>query len=157
MASVGPVLGRRTQAPGPLDEPLGLAWMTFHATHEQLGKALEQELAGRHGVGLSAYRLLRRLAEPPGDGVRVSELAGDVLLSPSRVSRVVDQLEALGHVKRHMCAADARGVTARLTCSGAALMTELDRTYLQWLRREVVGRLDARDLHALARISAKLR
>lgn len=131
------------------------AWTGLHAVYRRLTRTLEQELLSRHGIGISGYLLLARLAESAGD-VRMSELADVALLSPSRVSRLADQLEAAGRLERRACPSDSRGVCAALTDNGRAFLTEVHATYVETVEREFFGRLPERDVKALARAFTRL-
>lgn len=137
------------------DEPT-LAWTGFHAAHTRLVKSLEHELVGRHGIGLSGYKLLARLMNSPGGDVRMSELADNAQLSPSRVSRLVDQLEAGGHLERTACPTDSRGVCAVLTQAGRDFLMEVHATYVATVEQEFFDRLPERDIKALARAFSRL-
>ena len=107
------------------------------------------------GIGISGYLLLARLAESAGD-VRMSELADVALLSPSRVSRLADQLEAAGRLERRACPSDSRGVCAALTDNGRGFLAEVHATYVETVEREFFGRLPERDVKALARAFTRL-
>lgn len=119
---------------------LELAWTALHATHELVARALERELGRRHGIGLSGYKVLRRLTQAPEAELSLSDLAADVLLSPSRASRVVDQLEELGYLERRPCRFDGRAVCVRITDTGHEFVAGVHRTCLETLRRELVSR-----------------
>lgn len=133
-----------------------LAWSGLHSVHSRLAKCLEHELASRHGIGMSGYKLLARLVDSPGGDVRMSELADDSLLSPSRVSRLVDELESRGHLERRSCPTDSRGVCAALTPSGREFLSAVHETYVETVEREFFQRLPERDVKALARAMSRL-
>jgi DNA-binding MarR family transcriptional regulator len=88
----------------------------YARTMSTLERALEQE----HGLGVSEYEVLERLASPDKDQRRMQELAEAVHLSQSALSRVVGRLEADGLVVRGMCVEDRRGIYACLTDAGRA-------------------------------------
>src|SRR3954453_2269025 len=88
-------------------------------------------------------------------GSPIDRLAWSLGLSHSRVVRLVDQLEADGHVIRARGTADRRTVNVTLTDSGRALAAAIDTARLS-IRREEVDALDAEDRAALDRISARL-
>ena len=54
----------------------------------------------------------------------MSDLASRVVLSPSGVTRAVDQLERRGLVERRVFEGDKRGYLAKLTAEGRALLEE---------------------------------
>ena len=86
-------------------------------------------------------------------GSPIDRLAWSLGLSHSRVVRLVDQLEADGHVTRARGTADRRTVNVTLTDSGWALAREIATARLSILRAEVDA-LDPDDRAALDRICA---
>jgi DNA-binding MarR family transcriptional regulator len=86
-------------------------------------------------------------------GSPIDRLACSLGLSHSRVVRLVDQLEADGHVTRARGTADRRTVRVTLTDSGWALARKIATARLSILRAEVDA-LDADDRAALDRICA---
>ena len=112
------------QAPGTIRARMGTpqetelvdAWRELLERHARTMSSLERRLQHDHGLGVSEYEVLERLASR--DESRMQELADAVHLSQSALSRVVARLEADGLVKRGMCAEDRRGIRACLTESG---------------------------------------
>jgi DNA-binding MarR family transcriptional regulator len=88
-------------------------------------------------------------------GSPIDRLARSLGLSHSRVVRLVDELEAAGHVSRARGTADRRTVNVTLTDSGRSLAREIATARLATLRAEVAA-LDAEDRAALDRICATL-
>jgi len=80
--------------------------------------ALERALEHEHGLGVSEYEVLERLASSERSDLRMQELAEAVHLSQSALSRVVGRLEAEELVVRKMCAQDRRGIYTCLTDAG---------------------------------------
>jgi DNA-binding MarR family transcriptional regulator len=80
--------------------------------------ALERALEHEHGLGVSEYEVLERLAAQDHGNSRMQELAEAVHLSQSALSRVVGRLETDGLVVRKMCSSDRRGIFACLTDAG---------------------------------------
>jgi DNA-binding MarR family transcriptional regulator len=95
------------------------AWRDLLERHARTTSALERSLH-EHGLGVSEYEVLERLAMGETDERRMQELAEAVHLSQSALSRVVARLEADGLVTRIMCAEDRRGIFACLTDAGRA-------------------------------------
>ena len=88
-------------------------------------------------------------------GSPIDRLAGALGLSHSRVVRLMDQLEADGHVTRTRGTADRRTVHVTLTDSGRALAAAIATARMSVLRTEVDA-LDGADRAALDRICATL-
>ncbi len=70
------------------------------------------------GVPLGWYDVLLTLERAPGRRLRMQDLGDAVVLSRSRVSRIVDDLERQGFVTREPCDADRRVVYASITRPG---------------------------------------
>jgi DNA-binding MarR family transcriptional regulator len=86
--------------------------------------ALERELGERHGLGVSEFEVLDRLAENEEHKFRVQDLADAVHLSQSALSRLVGRLEQHGLVQRSLCDLDRRGIYVCLTDAGRQRHTE---------------------------------
>jgi DNA-binding MarR family transcriptional regulator len=91
-------------------------WRALLSRHARTVCALDRELEANHGLGMSEFEVLDRLAT--GDAKRVQELAGTTHLSQSALSRTVARLEKDGLVNRAMCPEDRRGVSVCLTPAG---------------------------------------
>jgi DNA-binding MarR family transcriptional regulator len=107
---------------GAVDHPQDEAglieiWRELLDRHARTTSALERSLH-EHGLGVSEYEVLERLAMGDHEERRMQDLAEAVHLSQSALSRVVARLEADGLVKRAMCAEDRRGIFACLTDAG---------------------------------------
>jgi DNA-binding MarR family transcriptional regulator len=98
--------------------PLVTAWRSLAARHAAVSAALEHELGERHGLGVSEFEVLERLAENEQHKFRVQELADAVHLSQSTLSRLIGRLEQHGLVQRNMCDVDRRGIDVCLTDAG---------------------------------------
>ena len=99
------------------DTELVAAWRELLERHARTTASLERRLQHDHGLGVSEYEVLERLAAG-GKDARMQELADAVHLSQSALSRVVARLEADGLVRRGMCPEDRRGIMACLTDTG---------------------------------------
>ena len=113
------------QTPDTMAAAMGIAerelvdeWRVLLERHARTSSALERRLHSEHGIGMSEYEVLERLAGADKDARRMQELADAVHLSQSALSRVVARLEADGLVMRGMCPEDRRGIKACLTEEG---------------------------------------
>lgn len=132
------------------------AWRAFLRVHATVTRQLETELVAEQRLSLAAYDVLVQLAEAPGRRLRMTELAGAVLLSRSGVTRLVDRLERARLVRRSRVAGDGRGIAASLTDAGLARLRTASRTHLAGVARHFAGRLDAADLAAIEEICRRL-
>src|ERR1700754_1850869 len=109
------------------------AWRALAASHAAVCSALERELGERHGLGVSDFEVLERLAERAGNPFRVLEVADAVHLSQSALSRLISRLERTGLVERCLCGEDRRGIYVTLTEAGRLRHDEAAPTH-----REVI-------------------
>ncbi|MQA82026.1 MAG: MarR family transcriptional regulator [Streptosporangiales bacterium] len=91
--------------------------------------ALAAALHTRHGLGLSEYRALSRLADSANGELRMQELADAIGLNQSSVSRLVARLEGAGLSRRDLCPDDKRGVYTVITAEGRRGLTAAMPTY----------------------------
>jgi DNA-binding MarR family transcriptional regulator len=115
--------------PGPAGDPVVAAWRALAASYAATWAALEHELGKRHGLGVSEFEVLDRLAEHPERNFRAQELAGAVHLSQSALSRLIDRLEKHGLVERCLCGEDRRGIYVTLTQAGLQRHAEAAPTH----------------------------
>jgi DNA-binding MarR family transcriptional regulator len=131
------------------------AWLGLLATHRRLTRELDAELEAGHELTLSGLELLARLASAPEHRLRLSTLAGEAGLSLSRVSRIVDTLEARGLIKRVACPADARAINAQLTPAGLEVAQSAQATHLAAVRERFFDHLEEGEIAMLADIFAR--
>ncbi len=132
------------------------AWIGLLETHKQMTRALDAELDARHGLSLSSLELLGRLAAADDRRLRLSTLALDTGLSLSRVSRIIDLLEARKLVKRKPCAEDARAVEAHLTAEGLRRAREGQATHFASVQDRFFDQLQPGELEVLAAVFGRL-
>lgn len=128
------------------------AWIGLLQTQRQLSRQLDAELEARHGLSLSALELLGRLAAATDHCVRLSILAEQVNLSLSRVSRIIDALQARGLVERRPCQMDARAINAQLTPAGLELARDAQRTHFAGVQQRFFDRLSPEEVSTLAAV-----
>ena len=93
-------------------------WSELESEHARVREALEHALQREHRLSLTEYEVLRRLSEAPEGHRRIQELAEEIHLSQSALSRLVQRLEDDGFVCRNVCDHDRRGVYACITDAG---------------------------------------
>ncbi len=135
---------------GSADDLAMRAWRGFLRAHSIVMRALDTELSAERNLGLSSYEVLLVLAWAPGRSLRMSELAGRVLLSRSGTTRLVDGLAARGLVERRRCPSDARSYLAVLTDKGLGRLKEAAPVHLRGVREHFSGRLSRAQLEAIA-------
>jgi DNA-binding MarR family transcriptional regulator len=125
------------------------AWRAFLYTYSTLVPTLDRELVGALGLSLNQFEILNRLRRAGERGLRMSDLASRVVLSPSGVTRAVDQLERRGLVERRVFAGDKRGYLATLTAEGRALLRRGTSVHVRGLREHLLSHLSRTELEGL--------
>ncbi|WP_040685847.1 MarR family winged helix-turn-helix transcriptional regulator [Nocardia vinacea] len=117
--------------------PTGLVaeWRELLDRHAAVSCALEKELQGKHDIGLSEFETLDRLVDAACGDYRMSDLANDIYLSQSALSRAVARLERDGLVSRSMCAEDRRAIFVCLTEKGREVHESALPTHREVLER----------------------
>ena len=85
--------------------------------------------------------MLVRLARAPERSLRMTELAQRVMISPSGLTRAVDDLVEEGLVERHRGSGDARVVFARLTAKGRERVRRAAQLHFRGIRAHFTGKL----------------
>jgi DNA-binding MarR family transcriptional regulator len=108
-------------------------WSELEAEHARVREALEHALQRDHRLSLTEYEVLRRLNDSPEGHRRIQELAEEIHLSQSALSRLVQRLEDDGYVCRKVCDHDRRGVFACVTDAGRKAQAEAQPTHVSVL------------------------
>jgi DNA-binding MarR family transcriptional regulator len=88
--------------------------------------------------------------------MRRVDLAGEVLLTPSGITRLLDGLERAGFVERGTCASDRRVVYAVLTDAGLAKVREASTSHVAQIDELFEARLDAAELETVGDLLVRL-
>jgi DNA-binding MarR family transcriptional regulator len=100
---------------------------------------------------LAWYDVLLELHAAPEGRLRMSDLGERVVLSRTRVSRVVDELVDAGLVRRQGNPHDGRSAFATLTKAGARRLRVAAPTYLDGIDRHFTRHLTDAEQKAIAR------
>jgi DNA-binding MarR family transcriptional regulator len=133
------------------------AWIGLLETHKRLTRELEAELEAEHGLSISGFELLSRLARADGHTLRLTTLAHAAGLSLSRVSRILDMLERRGLVERRADTNDTRAKNAWLTPQGLDLLRAAQHTHFAGVERLFFDHVPEGDVETLARVFERFR
>ena len=121
-----------------------------------VANAVAREDEGATGIPTAWFEVMIRLIRSPDHRLRMSDLAQQVQLSTSGLTRLVDRIEAAGYVQREACPGDRRGLNAVLTDSGEAALRKALPAHLEAIQRFVVDPLDG-DVDVLTDLLRRLR
>jgi len=132
------------------EDPDVAAWRGLLVAHSRLVPAVEADLRAAGQVSLSWYDVLLELNAAPDRRLRMSELGQRVVLSRTRVSRVVGELAAAGLAERQPDEADGRSSFAVITPAGRDALRRAWPVYRQAIGRRVGARLNSQQCRELA-------
>jgi DNA-binding MarR family transcriptional regulator len=133
------------------------AWIGLLETHKRLTREIDAELEAGHGLNISSFELLTRLANAEQRMLKLTTLAHEAGLSLSRVSRILDSLERRGLVERRPSAEDTRAKQAWLTAQGVKVQRSAETTFFGGVERLFFSQVSDEDLVTLARVLGPFR
>jgi len=133
----------------PLTPEEESVWRTLARVIVVLPRLLDADLLRQQGLTLSEYHVLMALSESDGCALRMSELADQVMLSVSGLTRLIERLTRQGLVERVTAEADRRGQVAVLTEVGRERLVRAWPAHLESVRRTVFDNLGDLDLNLL--------
>jgi DNA-binding MarR family transcriptional regulator len=101
------------------------------------------------------YGVLYALSSAP-EGLRITELGEDVLLTQPGMSRLVSRLEARGLVQRVDDPDDARACRIQLTTAGVETQRRIGRTHARHVAEAMTRNLDRSELEQLLSLCRRL-
>jgi DNA-binding MarR family transcriptional regulator len=131
------------------------AWLALIRTHARLWDQVETQMRHDSGLTLPRYDVLMQL-DGAGGRLGLTELASNVVLSPSGLSKLLDRMEASLLLRREPDPRDARSTLARITPRGRALVRKARQSHHAWLQSAFGEALDNRDIADLSRIMRRL-
>ena len=140
-----------------LDNERLAAWEAFVYAHAAVIDRIERELTAAGVVPLGWYDVLVALAHAPGRRLRLHELAREVVLSRSGLTRLVDRLEAAGLLCRESDPTDRRGAFAVLTPEGLAAQQRAWPVYARAIAAHFGEHVTDGEARALARALDRVR
>ena len=135
---------------GRPEDPAVDAWRGLLVAHSRLVPAVEADLRAAGQVPLSWYDVLLELNAAPERRLRMSELGQRVVLSRTRVSRIVDELAAAGLAERQPDQADGRSSFAVLSAAGRDALRRAWPVYREAIRRHLAAGLTVPQCRELA-------
>jgi DNA-binding MarR family transcriptional regulator len=145
--------------PQPLQAQESLAATVFGrllGAHGVLVRELGADLMASHGLTVSDYGTLLLLSRAGEQGMRRIDLARELQLSPSGITRLLDRLEDQKLVRKGECKEDARVSYAVLTDAGLDKLREAAPGHVADIDRRLGAVLDDEELQTLADLLGRL-
>ena len=132
------------------------SWVAFLQSHSAITRELSAQLQHEHGLTLSDYEVLLRLKNTEGGMMRRVDLAEQVLLTASGITRLLEGLERAGFVRKETCASDARVSYAKITDEGLGKFKAASTTHLRGIDELFLSRYSGSELATLAELLGRL-
>ena len=126
------------------------AWRALLLAHSRAVRAIEADLDASGAIPLGWYDVLLELQAAP-HGLRMQDLGDRVVLSRTRVSRLVDELEVAGLVVRRPDPSDGRATIASITGAGRQAFRATAPLYLAKIDEHFNQHLSARERDVIAK------
>jgi MarR family 2-MHQ and catechol resistance regulon transcriptional repressor len=124
--------------------------------HATLVRELGADLVAQHGLTMSGYGALLLLSRAGAQGMRRIDLARELQLSPSGITRLLERLEDQELVRKGECKEDARVSYAVLTEAGLAKLKEAAPGHVADIDRRLTSVLDEEEIETLAELLGRL-
>ena len=131
------------------------ALLRLAATNARIVREVETRIGGHHGLGFSELRLLRALAAAPDHQLRPTDLAAELEITASGVTRAILPLEKRGIVKRSSDPQDARASRISLTAAGQTLANQASTTAAETAAK-LMRRLSVGQVRQLERLLSEI-
>lgn len=125
------------------------AWLNLLRAHRVATSQISSALVAKHHITLEELELLVHLGSSD-EPKRMSDLAKEVYLSSSGMTRMVDRLQRRGLVSQRAGTADRREARAEITASGLDLLAAASRTHTDALEQNFIRLLSRDELKVLA-------
>jgi len=138
-------------------QPLSaVAFVSLLRAHAAATRQLNAQLSAEHGLTISDFEVLLRLGRAPERRMRRVDLAGELLLTASGITRLLDGLERAGYVERGACSEDRRVVYAVLTDAGLEKLREAAESHFEQVDDLFRARFEEQELDELAALLSRL-
>src|SRR5919112_6804960 len=122
----------------PLSDTQQASWRAFIESSWALHTRLEDELRAATGLSMADYHVMVVLSEAPEHRLRMGELAGRLVFSPSRLTYQISSMQKRGLVSKESCPADRRGSEAVLTAAGLLTLRQAAPHHLRSVRTHLM-------------------
>jgi len=125
------------------------SFVSLLRAYTHVTRQLNAQLTADHGLTISDYEVLLRLGRAPDRRMRRVDLAEQVLLTASGITRLLDGLERCGYVERGSCDSDRRVVYAVLTDNGLEKLREASASHVAQIEEYFSSRYEEAELAEL--------
>ncbi len=117
------------------------AWRAFLRAHSTMLRRIGRDLDDAGLPPLTWYDVLAALRDAADHRLRQVEVAEQVLLSTSGLSRLIDRMENKGLVERLLCPGDRRSLYLGLTDAGEEMLEQMWPVYARGIAEDFLPAL----------------
>jgi MarR family 2-MHQ and catechol resistance regulon transcriptional repressor len=132
------------------------AFGALRGANAALSRELSASLVASHGLTINDYGCLLLLSRAGEEGMRRIDLAQELQLSPSGITRLLERLENQGLVGRGPCRQDARESYTVLTDDGVAKLLKAAPQHIGDVDRRLSAVLSEEELETLTELLGRL-
>lgn len=132
------------------------AWARLMRAQQAALSQIEKALKAAGLPPLAWYDVLLELDRIGDRGLRPFELEREMLMPQYSLSRLLDRMEAAGHIARQPCEEDGRGLIVAITPSGKDLRRRMWPTYAAAIDSAVAARLTEDEASVLDNLLGRL-
>lgn len=129
--------------------------LEFSSAHTKIFKTLDRRLSA-HGIFFSEYQVMHQLSKAPQRVMRRIDLAENIGMSASGITRLLNPMEKLNIVQKEQNARDARVSLVKLTEAGQTLLDDATTSILASVD-EQLELLDDNNIEIFLKIMKKIR
>ena len=131
-------------------------WINLHQSARIIQALLEERLRAKTDLSWAEFELLMRLEVSAGHPLQMSEIAAQLVGSPSGTTRIADRLERDGLIVRDVPRENRRIVRVQLTDRGRRVLAEADETFRATLQEKFGDHLSEAEVDSLHKTLRKL-
>jgi len=132
------------------------AWIHLLRGQSAATRAVNAQLVADHGLTINDFECLLLLARAEDRRMRRVDLADQLILTASGVTRLLDGLEKDGYVDRAACPSDRRVTYAVLTDAGYRKLQESSKSHVADIRAFFEARFSSDELEQLASLLSRI-
>jgi len=132
------------------------AWINLHQTVRIVQQRIEERLGAENDLSWPELELLMRLRMAPDHQLQMSEIAAQLVGSPSGATRIADRLEKDGLIVRETPRENRRIVRVLLTGKGEKVLGSADETFRTSLQEAFGDHLTEAELVEFRRLLRKV-
>lgn len=140
----------------PLTQAELQMWLAMLRGTSLVNRQLAHDMQSENGLHISWYDVLVRLYHSPEYRQTMSELAGQVIMSSSGLTRLLDKMVEEGLIVRELDPDDRRLVYARLTAAGAEKAQALMLAHQARIRQYVMQYLSEAEVEMLRTVFERI-